>query len=760
MKKFIPWIIGISISCAVVLVYTVNPPSIHRLELLFQNAHFQWRGPVKPGPEVVIAAIDEKSLDVLGRWPWPRKKLAQLVDKLVEHGAKVIGFDMVLSSPDESSGKNSLKKIKETLKENIADDSLVDKVLDPIIQESDNDAILATALKNSRRSVLGFFFHFNPAGLEHLTPKELNEHFQNIKRTQFGGFLKVPGDIELSSVDFRTAYAVESNISLLSQNARSQGYLSFDVEPDGSMRKLPMIVKFHDRVSNKDFFFPPMSVRVLERYLRGALLFQVGEFGAEKVIFNGTQSIEVPVNERGEVLVNFLGGRETFPHISIADILDEKSHLVPEGSLQDKIVLIGATATALGDNKVTPFDPIYPGVEVQATIIDNILRKKLLYQPGWIFQVDLIYLVGLGIFLTFIYSRFKPVIGVFACITVAVTQFFIAQWLFENKGFWVSGVYPFLQNIFIFGSLAIYWYLTEEKQKQYIQGVFGKYLSDKVVDKLLKDPSKLQLGGEQKELTAFFTDLANFTTFSEKLSAIELVNLLNDYFTDMTDILLTHEGTLDKYDGDAIKAFFGAPLFFEDHARRACWVAIEMQERLKVLRKQFRNEGRPELHMRIGLNTGSMVVGNMGSKNRMNYGMNGDSVNLAARLEGANKEYGTFILISESTYEQAIDFIEARELDSIRVVGRSTPVKIFELLGKKGDVMDELVQEILPQYNQGLKSYKQGNWDEAIACFEKALKIHPQDGPSSTLLNRCQLLKKNFLVKKEDWDGVYSMPSK
>lgn len=759
MKKIIPWIIGLSITSAVVLLYWMNPTTVHRLELFFQNAHFQWRGPVKPGPEVVIAAIDEKSIDALGRWPWPRNKLAQLVDRLVQHQVKVIGFDMVLSSPDESSGKNSLDKIKKTLKENIDDDALVDKILNPIIQESNNDAILANALKESRRSVLGFFFHFNPEGLEHITPEKLHGYFQNIQRTQFGGFLKVPGDIELSSVDFRTAYAVESNIPLLSNNARSQGYLSFDVEPDGSMRKLPMVVKFHDKVSNKDYFFPPMSVRVLERYLKGALLFQVNEFGAEKVIFNGTQSIEVPVNDKGEVLVNFLGGRETFPHISIADILHDKSGLIPPGSLKDKIVLIGATATALGDTKVTPFDPIYPGVEVQATIIDNILRQKLLYQPGWIFQVDLVYLTLLGIFLTFVYSRFKPVIGVFTCITVAVAQFLLAHWIFVNQGFWISGVYPFLANIFIFGALAIHWYLTEEKQKQFIQDVFGKYLSEKVVDKLLKDPSKLQLGGEQKELTAFFTDLAGFTTFSEKLSAQELVNLLNDYFTEMTDILLQHEGTLDKYDGDAIKAFFGAPYFFEDHAKRACWVAIEMQDKLGELREHWKREGRPELHMRIGLNTGSMVVGNMGSKNRMNYGMNGDAVNLAARLEGANKEYGTFTLISESTYEQAIDYIEARELDSIRVVGRSTPVKIYELLGKKG-FMNEMVHKILPHYNQGFNFYKQGNWEEAIACFEKALKINPQDGPSETLFNRCQLMKKNVLIKKKDWDGVYSMPSK
>ena len=383
MKKIIPWIIGlIDYLCCGSCVLGKSNLNASVWSYFSKMPIFNGAGPVKPGPEVVIAAIDEKSIDALGRWPWPRKKLAQLVDKLVQHQVKVIGFDMVLSSPDESSGKNSLKKIKETLKENIEDGLLVDRVLDPIIQESDNDAILATALKKSRRSVLGFFFHFNSDGLEHLTPDELHGYFQNIKRTQFGGFLKVPGDIELSSVDFRTAYAVESNIPLLSENTRSQGFLSFDVEPDGSMRKLPIVVKYHDPISNKDYFFPPMSVRVLERYLRGALLFQVGEFGAEKVIFNGTQSIEVPINDKGEVLVNFLGGRETFPHISIADILDEESNLVPQGSLRDKIVLIGATATALGDTKVTPFDPILSWSGSSGNDYRQYFKKKITASAG------------------------------------------------------------------------------------------------------------------------------------------------------------------------------------------------------------------------------------------------------------------------------------------------------------------------------------------------------------------------------------------
>ena len=753
MKNFIPWVIGIGILLVMVLGYWINPPATHRLEMLFQDAHFQIRGPLQAGPEIVIAAIDEKSIDELGRWPWPRKVMAQLVEKLVAHQVKVIAFDVVFSSPDDSSGKQNLIQIKEQLKAKMGDEPLVNSVLNPLIEDSDNDAQFAAALQQSKRSVLGYYFYFKQDGLEHLSDKELQSYLQNIKSTQFNGFIKSSGEIDLSAMDFKTGIAVESSISMLSKNSRSAGYLNFDTETDGTLRKLPLIVKYKDKATDKDYFFPPLSMRILERYLEGSLIVRVGELGAEKVILDATDPIEIPINNSGELLVNFLGSRGTFPYISITDLLHDRQNAIPQGSLKDKIVIIGATATALGDIKVTPFDPLYPGVEIQATVIDNVLHNNLLSKPDWILTFDLIYLIFLGIFLTLIYSRMKPVLGVMTCALVAAAQFGFSQWIFVSKGLWVTDVFPIFENIFIFSSLTIYGYLTEKKERHFIENTFGKYMSPKVVDKLLEDPTGLKLGGEEKELTAFFTDLGGFTTFSEQLSAEELVNLLNEYLSEMTEILLKHEGTLDKYDGDAIKAFFGAPVYFEDHAKRACWVAVEMQEKLATLR-----EKRPELSMRIGVNTGMMVVGNMGSKNRMNYGMNGDSVNLAARLEGANKEYGTLILISESTYEQAREFIEAREIDYVRVVGRTNPTRIYELLGKKGFV-DSPVLKILPLYNEGLKFYKESKWEKSISYFEKALEKYPKDGPSLTLLKRCQSFQKDSKMEK-NWDGIYSISSK
>ena len=251
--------------------------------------------------------------------------------------------------------------------------------------------------------------------------------------------------------------------------------------------------------------------------------------------------------------------------------------------------------------------------------------------------------------------------------------------------------------------------------------------------------------------------MEGFATFSEKLAPTELVDLLNTYLTEMTDILLQYDGTLDRYDGDAIKAFFGAPIYFDDHAKRACWVCIDMQNKLKDMRVKFKEEGKPELLMRVGLNTGSMVIGNMGSTTRMMYGMNGDSVNLCARLEGANKQYGTYSLISEFTYQAAKEFIEVRKLDIIRVVGRATPINIYELLGKRGEI-DDLLKKALPDYNQGLKSYQNREWTEAKRYFENALKIRPEDGPSKIYLKRCE----NFILQPpaKDWDGVFNLSTK
>ncbi len=752
-KKYSTSITGLAITLLVVMVYCFSPKALTQLDYLFQSLHFQLRGTAEPGSNLVIAKIDEKSIDQLGRWPWPRSTFAKIIEKLTEMEAGVIAFDVIFSSPERDPFEDTLTKLDKMIPDNIQENNSAKDYLQQLIDERNPDKKFTETLSNTSNIVLGYFFHFSSLGLDHMTKEKRHDYFEDIKKSQFRGFLKSREDLDIASLPFREAFAVESNLTSFSKAASGSGYLTFNVDYDGVIRRLPLIVRYHDTQTKKDFFFPPLSFRILETYLDGSLLFRVGDSGMEEVIMDYETPAIIPTNSQGELEINYLGPRGTFPEFSISDLLEPGSPSKLKEKIQGKIVLIGATATALEDLRATPFDPVLPGVEIHATILDNFFSKSFLSQSSPFYDVPFILLTG--ILFTFIYLRIKPFYGLIFWAVSTTLLFLISHWVFIDKGFWLTDIYPFLSNTGIAAFILVSRFVNEEKQKRFIKEVFGQYLSPRVIKDLLAEPSKLQLGGEQKELTAFFTDLEGFTSFSEKLSATALVELLNSYLTEMTDILASNDGTLDRYDGDAIKAFFGAPVFFEDHARRACWTCIEMQERLAEMRQEAIRQGKPELLMRVGINTGSMVIGNMGSKTRMNYGMNGDSVNLCARLEGANKQYGTYSLISESTYQQAKEFIEVRELDTLRVVGRSTPLKIYELLGKKGSTK---FHEAMPDYLDGLKNYKNQEWDSAIRYFEKVLTKVPKDGPSKTYIDRCHVFLES--PPGENWDGVYNLRNK
>ncbi|MBC8285160.1 MAG: adenylate/guanylate cyclase domain-containing protein, partial [Nitrospinae bacterium] len=700
-----------------------------------------------------IAEVDEKSIDQLGRWPWPRSTFAKITESLSSLEASVIAFDIIFSSPEKNPLEDNLIALDKMIPENNTEISSAKIYLNQLINQQNPDDFFSKTLSEGSPTVLGYFFHFSSDGLRHLTEEKRHQYFEDIKKSQFRAFLKSQADMDLYNLPFPIAYAIESNLASFSDAASGSGYLTFNVDIDGMIRRLPLMVRYHDNATKKDYYFPPLSLRILETYLDGTLLFRVGEAGMEEVIMDADESAIIPTNYRGELEINHLGPRGTFSSFSISDLLQTDKLSELKEKIKGNIVLIGATATALEDLRSTPFDPVLPGVEIHATVLDNYFNKSFLSPASPLY--DLLLIIITGILCTLIYSRIKPVAGLFFWVLSSALLFLLSHWFFIGKGFWLTDIYPFFTNTSIAALLMINQFLREEEQTKFIKEVFGQYLSPRVVKDLLTDTSRLKLGGEQKVLSAFFTDLANFTTFSEKLSAEDLVSLLNHYFTEMTDILIKNDGTLDRYDGDAIKAFFGAPLYFEDHAKRACWTCIEMQERLSELRKEYKQQGKPELVMRVGINTGEMVVGNMGSSTRMNYGMNGDSVNLAARLEGANKQYGTCALISESTYQEAKDYIEVRELDTLRVVGRATPIKIYELLGKKGS---NKFPKALPDYLEGLKNYKAQKWDTAIESFENALKTDPEDGPSKTYIERCKLFMESPPGK--DWDGVFNLTKK
>ncbi|MBF0424638.1 MAG: adenylate/guanylate cyclase domain-containing protein [Magnetococcales bacterium] len=422
--------------------------------------------------------------------------------------------------------------------------------------------------------------------------------------------------------------------------------------------------------------------------------------------------------------------------------------------VKDKIVLVGDTSEVSHDWFDTPVGTVY-GVEIIADTINTLLKGAPLRKASLPLEILAALTVMLGLLLAGQFQhpaiRWMVTLLLFSGYVAVVTMQYV------TFGVVFSMSYVLVAGLLGFMIINLRAFLLERGQKTMIKSAFGQYLSPKVVDILVKDPSKLSLGGEQREMTAFFSDVAGFSSISEKLTPTELVQLLNEYLTAMCNIISGVDGTVDKFEGDAIIAFWGAPLDQPDHAKLACYASIDMQKHMVQMRERLASEGRPPMKVRIGLNSGPMVVGNMGSAQRMDYTIMGDAVNLAARLEGANKFYATSTMLSQFTYEQAKDYIDARQLDIVRVVGKKEPVGIYELLDRKGAVTGALA-DCVAQYNKGLERYRARDFAGALQEFTKALTIRGDDGPSLTYQQRCQEYLQT--PPPADWDGVYQFTSK
>src|SRR3989304_691180 len=743
LLKLTPFKIVLLITTLVIVVYFADPSFIKFMELKSFDLRFIYRGEIKAGNEVAIAVIDEKSLDELGKWPWPRNIQAELVNKLTQKGVRVIGFDAVFSEPDINPG---LKKISEVKKRLIEDKSVkpeLIKLVEKAEVESNNDLIFADALKKSENTILGYFFHFSKEGLEHVSKESMDVSLDNIRDSQYNAVRFASA--EAQSVPLQGAYAAESSIKPLSEVAKGAGYFSFIADDDGAYRKVPLIVRYEDTL------FPPLSIQMIKQYLDTDISFVIQDYGVDEVQLG---DIVIPTDERGAMLINYYGPQKMFPHYSITDIIHDR---IPEELLKDRMVLVGPTAIGIFDLRVTPFQQNYPGVEIHATIIDNILHQNFIVRPEWTAVYDLAAIVMIGIILSLLLPRLKALYAGGVILIIAMAHIGVTYYFFVDSGLWINIVYPLLETASVYVGITVYKYATEEKEKRFIKGAFSQYLAPAVINQLIDNPKMLELGGEEKVLTAFFSDIKGFSTFSEKLTPKELVNLLNLYLTEMTDVVLEYGGTVGRLVGDAIVAFFGAPVSYEDHAKRACYASLDIQKKSVELRERWKKEGHPEVYTRIGLNTGPMVVGNMGTTRKMNYTIMGDAVNLASRLEGANKPYGTYIMLGESTYLAAKDSIEARELDSIRVMGKAEPVRVYELIARKGK-LDHVTARVLLSYNKGLSYYKERKWDDAISQFKMALMTDSNDGPSKTYINRCNEFKAS--PPPDNWDGVYMMKEK
>jgi adenylate cyclase len=745
---------------------------LQRLEYDSLDTRFRYRprSATPIDPRIVIVDIDQRSQEVLGKWPFPRTQFAKLLDVLREDGAKVAAFDVTFSKPDQSGDAiRTLWAALEARKKHGEDiDPKLAAEVQKIAAEYDADKQFADAIKRFGAVVLGNFFLYTEADLRGITDKTLDAYANQIAFYSFPSVRPLqPATgkqdrislIKKFEPDRLIPRGTEANLeeltSALSAEASSTGFFNVYPDVDGVVRQANLIVPYGRSQDLNDWdIYASLDVQTVRAYLRlpnDQVVLEYGPVGAYQIVFG--QAARIRTDDLGRVGINYHGPGYIYPHYSMADVVQQK---LAASTFQDKIVLVGATATGIGDLRTTPFGGLdYPGVEIHANIIDDILHQTFLVrgarQALWDVLLIAFFGIPLGIWMALVSPRWMWFgFGLLAPL-VAV------DYLAFLRGSWLNFTVPaatLMGNVIL---VSLYRVLIEEKEKRRVRSAFGQYLSPEVIRRLLVNPQLVQ--PKKTDITVMFSDIRGFTTISEKLDAQDLALFLNQYLSDMTQIVFAYQGTLDKYIGDAVMAFWGAPYQEPGHAARACNSALDMMKRVQEMQKKWEAEGKPHLDIGIGLNTGVASVGNMGSVLRYGYTALGDTVNLSSRLEGLNKEYGTHILANETTYQGAKDsgFL-FRELDLIRVKGKLQPAAIYELLGRSAELgADQNLQARLEQFAKARDLYGKREWNRAQRIFENIIAKW-EDGPSRAYWKRCQ--EYLFDEPPSGWDGVFTMTHK
>jgi adenylate cyclase len=720
--------IGLGVGALVVMVSLWDPDFLKKIDYMtidyrFQNRYDRigdyraYRDAFWQRSNVVIVGISDDDLKAMpDRFPFPRWYYAHLVQNLNRAGARAIAFDITLASPDVNNPKS---------------DSTFDAVL-----SKHNNVILA----EKAEADIG-------AGKYYLRSTERSYNNAFYKPDRRIGIVSIAGEDRDKVV---------------------RRYLPF------------MMIG--------DYATPTFAFAALNQYLN--LGPHVVSNLQEKSFALGNHII--PKFDEQSFLLNYYGPNQTFRYVSFTQAIDDSTfetkdekdigeqwNLFSDSTMtlfKDKIVLVGSRMAEDQDIHSVPiYDPAAAdkiatmnGVEIHATAVQNILDDDYIIRADRSAEIVLMLLLSVISFIIFqairrIKLKYAALLELGGIIIVALLFFGIAEFAilsFINGNSELNVVYPGLAVVVAYLGAAVYQYLTERQQKALIKNVFSHYISSAVVNELVANPEKAKLGGDRRELTVFFSDIANFTTISEQFTnkPERLVELLNEYLDEMTPIILKHGGTLDKYEGDAIMAFWGAPIPQRDHALRTCLASLEMQKRLAQLRPHWKKAGKPELEVRIGINTGIMIVGNMGGRDRFDYTVIGDSVNLASRLEGANKQYGSNIMISDFTYQHVKTVVTVRELDLIQVKGKSEPVKVWELMGMADLAMTNDQRQSVELYHEGLKLYRARSWEEAIAYFQQAKRLDPTCHVAEIYEQRASLYQLN--PPPAEWNGVFVMTIK
>lgn len=693
-------------------------PVVDDLEEALIVAKFRARGSIRASDDVVIASIDERALDRFGRWPWPREVFAQLVAKLHGYGAKVVAFDVVFDKPDVRPHKASAARLVARLKADKVPASDV-AWLERFAAEDPDDE-LARAIKAAGNVILGFFLYENLGELEGASEGEIEGALQRVERAAREPLDKAGVG---AGTLLRNYVGARPPIPVLAKAAgRRMAY--FNAKFDESGRTVRMLLAGHARGRT----FQLLALSAAARFIdEDAVVILRGPYRDPEIRIG---ELKVPCEDRTRFNTNFYGPANTFKYFSVADIVDG---VIPAERLRNKLVFVGASALALPDYRPTPFDPQMPGVEIHATVADNILTRRFLERPLELFAVELALMLLLGPLVGFAARRSSRLLGVL--LTTAVLGATVAaDFIAFSQGYLVrSGVLYFEIVLVALASYVLLYFLVYKERKR-LRNTMQHYLAPSVLEEMLADQSKLKLGGEKRELTVLFSDIRGFTTLSETFDAPELVAFLNEYFSPMTDIVIEHLGTFDKYIGDALMAYFGAPQQQPDHAARACRACLDMREKLQELNARWKARGLPTIGIGLGLSTGPSAFGNMGSSRLFNYTVIGDNVNIASRVEGASKLFGVVIAVAESTAKAAGSEFIFRRLGSTFVAGKGEAQSLYELVDRS--TREAELRPWLQRYDEGVRAWEAWDLDAAEAAFRDALALNPADGASEKYLER------------------------
>lgn len=723
--------LGVAVVAANIGLFALRPALLDQVEYELLDWRFRTRGAVEPGAPIAIVGIDAKSVDALGRWPWSRHVMAELIAALDRQGVAAIGLDVTFSEPEVVASLEPLTRAHRALEASDEAHGEVLALLERTLVEADTDAQLEGAIRRSDRTAVGYFFRTDGES----TPAEALDAMRDpLSRIKIS---RLPAE---SAAPLLTCTGLEANLARFHEASYSAGFFTAPRDPDGVLRRAPLVARCGDDL------YPSLSLAVLEA-ATGSRAMVLGDATGMQAV--GLAGERFETDPGGRVLINFRGPAETFPHVSAVDVL--QGRLAPD-ALAGVITIIGPTAVGIGDMVTTPFDRVFPGVEAHANVLDNLLVGDVLRHDDDLVEIELALVLALGIVMAIgVPLLGRAARGALLGAALAVGFAAAAQYVFATQGLWINMAYPLTAIASVYLVTAVANGVAVERAGRVIRRQFATYVPAEVVDEMAQHPEAFQLGGELRDLSMLFSDVRGFTTLAQKLGAEATAHLMNVYLTEMTALVHGTEGTLDKYIGDAVVAFWGAPLEVEGHPVRTAEAAVRMQEATARLRADAALPGAESLRVGIGIHTDQVVVGNLGSEQRFAYTMTGDGVNLCARLESITKYYGVEIIASAELVACLPEHFVVRELDSVVVVGRSTPVVIYEILGD-GEI-DADRRARAATYAEGLEHFRAGKWDDATRCFDAL----GDDGPAKLQRDR---IARSGGTPPDGWDGVWTFDTK